>query len=322
MTASKLAEIALGAASLDAARRAIDEALRDASAQTARSIYGALRAWVWKALDGRRRDDELREWFDLLRRVSGALSERHSGVAERVAALHDLIYESISTSEVLTPVEVLRRQHVRDVLSLVLSAGGKMDRSRIVDALDLKQANVTRILNMMTLARLMERTVYGRNAIFQLTKLGEAAASDLKPSTAPRQARIATEDLKGYLKSHPQVRMNWAVMRVLQHTPAVASLFDDMRAEEEGLLDAEEIGKALQRKVLNETGVHAVSQQTMSYYETIGTSKGALLAEMKRHKRRAPPPTRDLNPFLSRKKNFTAALASGNEKEKIESVAG
>jgi hypothetical protein len=57
-------------------------------------------AWVWKAIDRRRRDDGLGEWFDVLRRPSAALAESHPTEANRIGVLHDLIYESIFVSEI------------------------------------------------------------------------------------------------------------------------------------------------------------------------------------------------------------------------------
>lgn len=54
--------------------------------------YLALRAWVWKALDGRRRYPELREWADILDAASALLAEQgQAALAERLTALHDLL---------------------------------------------------------------------------------------------------------------------------------------------------------------------------------------------------------------------------------------
>ncbi|MGE8131804.1 hypothetical protein ACQKQD_33225 [Methylobacterium sp. NPDC080182] len=147
---------------------------------TMQQAYAAVRAWVWKALDGRRRDPELREWFDVLKRVTAFLRTKDAALAERVVALHELVHESIAVSEQFPVESVLKRRHVRDVLMMLVSApGGRVDRAGIGSSLGLKQGNLTRILNMVTKAGLAERAVYGKQAEFQLTRAGEAACRRL-----------------------------------------------------------------------------------------------------------------------------------------------
>ena len=100
--------IARGAASPAEARAALAESLKDTSPETARQVYTALRAWTWKALDGQRRDDELREWFDLLKRAESHLSDHYPAIAQRLQVLHELVYESISVAEVHAPTQGMR----------------------------------------------------------------------------------------------------------------------------------------------------------------------------------------------------------------------
>ncbi|MET0527085.1 MAG: hypothetical protein ABW003_01850 [Microvirga sp.] len=198
-----LEAIRLGTAPADIARKAIAEALQDVNSKTAQRIYSTLRAWVWKALDQRRRDDELRQWFDILKRTEAYLATDHGDIAARIRALHELVYESISVSELKPAQEVLRRKHVRDVLFLLYTApSGKLDRSTILHLLKLRQSNLTRILNLMMEALLVERSSLGKEAYLQLTRDGVSIAEaemgtldtgHIPPilSGIPRHGRIA-----------------------------------------------------------------------------------------------------------------------------------
>ena len=179
-TDATLDDIALGDVGPAQARVALSKAFGDKDPKAAGRAYAVLRAWVWKALDGRRRDAELREWFDVLKRAAAFLRTRDVALAERVAVLHELIHESIVVAERLPMKAVLQRRHVRDVLAmLVLAPVGRLDRAEVGRRLGLKQGNLTRVLNMVTEAGLAERTVHGKQAEFQLTRAGLDAASQL-----------------------------------------------------------------------------------------------------------------------------------------------
>ncbi len=154
-----------------------------------REFYSVLRTWVWKALDGRRRDTELRDWFDVLRRTRAQLEADYGLQAERLRVLHDLVRDSIDAADVLSPEEIMKRSHVRDVLKLLSSdLTEQMDRAVIGAKLCLKQANLTRILNMMSSAGLIERATYGKQALYQLTPLGVKAARSVHKTAPPTEA--------------------------------------------------------------------------------------------------------------------------------------
>ena len=179
-TDATLDDIALGDVEPAQARAALSKALQDGDARMMQQAYVALRAWVWKALDGRRRDPELREWFDIFKRVAAFVRTKDVALAERVVALHELVHESIAVSDRLPVEEILQRRHVRKVLAmLMLVPGGRLDRTEIGRRLGLKQGNLTRVLNMVTEAGLAERTAHGKQAEFQLTRAGHEAAGSL-----------------------------------------------------------------------------------------------------------------------------------------------
>jgi hypothetical protein len=171
-----LEDVALGDATPAEARIALSEALAERSPATMQKVYTALRVWTWKALNGRRRDDELREWFDILKRTRAYLADEDAALGERLQVLHDLIYESISVSEKLPVDEVLQRRSVKSLLMILAAAPNRqLDRAEIGKRLNLKQSNLTRILNLAALPGLVERTAYGKQAIFQMTQLGAEA---------------------------------------------------------------------------------------------------------------------------------------------------
>jgi DNA-binding MarR family transcriptional regulator len=141
-----------------------------------RDVYLALRAWVWKALDQRRRDPDLRAWNDILGAASSLMAQNgQPSLGERITALHELLSESISVGETLGAVDVTQRQHVAEALDFLAESDGQANRSAIGERLCLGQANLTRVLNLMSAAGLIERTTLGKEAIFALSRAGRAA---------------------------------------------------------------------------------------------------------------------------------------------------
>jgi hypothetical protein len=174
-----LEQIETGEASAKEARQAIAELLEEGSEKSFERLYATLGAWLWRALEGRRRDDELREWFDVLRRVSAALAPKNAAYAERFRAFYDLLQMSINTSKVVSADDVTKRQHVVEILRILDAAGLRpVEKAAIAQTLGLKPANLSRVLHMMTDARLVERTSLGKSARFSLTRDGAVALAE------------------------------------------------------------------------------------------------------------------------------------------------
>lgn len=171
--AAGLNTIARAEASPPQAREALLAVFGQPSAELLRDAYLALRAWVWKALDQRRRDPELREWDDLLCAAASLMAQHgQPALAERLTALHELVSESIAVAETLATQDITRRQHVAEVLDFLAGEGGQAKRSAIGAHVPLGQANLTRVLNLMTAAGLLERSMLGREAVFRLSRTG------------------------------------------------------------------------------------------------------------------------------------------------------
>jgi DNA-binding MarR family transcriptional regulator len=184
-----LNDIASADASPAQAREALLAIFGQPTPDLLRDVYLALRAWGWKALDQRRRDSDLRAWNDVLGAASALMAQNgQSSLGERIAALHELLSESIAVGERLEAVDVTRRQHVAAALDFLAESGGEANRSAIGERIGLGQANLTRVLNMMSAAGLVERSTLGKEAIFALSRAGQAAhqtrAASRKPGSA------------------------------------------------------------------------------------------------------------------------------------------
>jgi DNA-binding transcriptional ArsR family regulator len=171
--AAGLNTIARAEASPARAREALLAVFGQPSPELLQDAYLALRAWAWKALDQRRRDPELREWDDILCAAASLMAQHgQPALAERLTALHELVGESIAVGEALAAQDVTRRQHVAEVLDFLAGNGGQASRGAIGAHISLGQANLTRVLNLMTAAGLIERSMLGREAVFRLSRAG------------------------------------------------------------------------------------------------------------------------------------------------------
>lgn len=148
-------------------------------------VYRAFRAWCWKALTERRFDEELRLWFDLLRKTAAALgAKRQKEAAQKLLALSDLVYESIQFAE-HEPVSVqLARAHVRTIL-IRLNDAGELDKRALMEVTSLKQANLSRVVGGLISCGLVERQPRGREAVFRLTRRGLDACRTLPRPAEP-----------------------------------------------------------------------------------------------------------------------------------------
>lgn len=178
----------VGQAELTAAEALVPfkTALATLTSQTANDIYVALRSWLWKAINGRRRDDDLREWYSLMQRVAARVEQDHASIASKIEVLQDLLYETIGVSEMLPQEDVLRRKHVRDLLVHLSQSGNRLPREAIATLLSLRQANLTRVLNLALSTGLVERRAHGKQAWFELTREGLEAVRRLGPVVVDR----------------------------------------------------------------------------------------------------------------------------------------
>ena len=99
-----LADISPGDASPAQAREILFSIFRQPTPDLLLDVYVALRAWVWKALDQRRRGPELTAWSDLLGIASSLMAQNgQPALGERLGALRELVGESIAVRDILGP---------------------------------------------------------------------------------------------------------------------------------------------------------------------------------------------------------------------------
>ena len=194
------------------ARATVAALLANPTENQVADLYTALRAWVWKALNGRRRDVGLREWFDLIRRIESYVRETHPSIADRLRVLHELIYESISVSEVLEPGEVTAGTHVQSILQMFASRfGASFDRSSIAGLVGIDDVAALRIVGMMETCGLLEPEFGHGPERLRLSMQGELASRDLEQSPAPMQL---STDIGNCLMMDYSDIMNYRILEV------------------------------------------------------------------------------------------------------------
>lgn len=158
--------------SVNEARSGIAALPRELGERDVVRLYQALRAWTWKALDQRRRDDELREWADLIRRARLRVPA-DGAIRHKLETLAELIAESVSVSVRLPVAEVLARSHTREVLLGIHGRKGhRATKKQIMRSLDLEQSNLWRIMNHLIAAGLVESVMDGRERVYALSRRG------------------------------------------------------------------------------------------------------------------------------------------------------
>lgn len=206
-----LEDMALGDLRIGDARAVVFDALESLNRSSAQQIYAAFRDWLWKAINGRRRDEELKDWYDLMRRAASRLSQEHSPISERMAALYELLYESLATAEALPAEVVAKRKHVSSIVNLLAVAhGGTVDRMQIQAILGLGEANLSRILTMMEAAGFVEKTTVGKHVNVTLTQTGRAFASSAVASNLMVAEPAVTKEL--YTDAIKRITQNLAKM--------------------------------------------------------------------------------------------------------------
>lgn len=167
----------LGRGDLDpvSARRVIRSALK--SDQPAESrVYAAMRDVVWRILATRDFGPDLGPWHEVIAHTA-TLTRKKGGqaIAERLSALAELVSQSARFAEAQAPSDVLSRKHVQELLSLLATSKGDVARATIKQELRIADANLSRILTLLSVNGLVHRVRAGKEASFRLTEAGRSA---------------------------------------------------------------------------------------------------------------------------------------------------
>ncbi|WP_242416453.1 hypothetical protein [Sphingomonas panni] len=167
--------------------------IETADRSLATKVCDALRSWVWKALDRRRRDPELRQWIDLLNRVEAFFTERFANLAAKLEVLADMLHESLAVADFAVPQDLLSRRHVAAILrTLADRQGSWVERSELMRELELKPANTTRLMALLLDVGWAEQVVNGREARYRASTEGmlQARSVEIAPVTDHLRAHI------------------------------------------------------------------------------------------------------------------------------------
>ena len=119
----------------------------------------AMRAWTWKALDGRRHDDsEMRAWHEMVQGYSVYLLDSHPEHSGRLRTLWELVYESISVAEVRRSTDSGMEDKVRRPRPGFISA--EEDMLHDMDEIDRRDEGVLTPLKIDSIRRFLK---YGRS---------------------------------------------------------------------------------------------------------------------------------------------------------------
>lgn len=147
-----------------------------------RKACTALRAWTWKALNERRRDSDLRVWYNHLKGYAAFLEESDPEHSIRLSVLCELIYESVSVAEVIPVQELLKRQHPAAIMLALSNAGlDGMKRSALAEAMEMKPANLSRIVSLLVANGLIERDGFTDEVSYTISAHGQREVERILP---------------------------------------------------------------------------------------------------------------------------------------------
>jgi len=120
----------------------------------------------------RRFDEELSEWFQVLKGASTALSRSDASVSHYLQALSHLVDDSLRYAATHHTTQMLSRSHVGEILEIVRRHNGKIERDRLLEVTGLADSRLSQLLSELTVAGALERGKEGRQARFSLTDTG------------------------------------------------------------------------------------------------------------------------------------------------------
>jgi DNA-binding HxlR family transcriptional regulator len=181
------------------ASRTVREALV-ADGPAFETVYAALRNLIWRTLTSRAFGEELTGWFELLRHAAALANRAHGPLAAaRIRVFSDLIAQSARFAELHPVREVLARKHTAVILRRLASSFPlPVRRADLQTSTALADANLSRVLAILTSRGLICRVSSGRQALFQLTESGRQSIAPARVPVSPTislRARRQTNDI-------------------------------------------------------------------------------------------------------------------------------
>lgn len=160
-------------------------------------VHSALSEATWRLLTSRSFNDELVVWHEAFMQAETLMESHSADYAAETRALTNLIAKSHRFLEAQPANEVLRKKHVIEILSFIDQAGKQVSRSALREHVDLLDANLSRVLVILTSNGLLRRSGEGREAYFEITLEGSAALR-----STHKEVKRARHTIEG--------DMNWA----------------------------------------------------------------------------------------------------------------
>lgn len=177
--AASLRAIATGDVDIRAARAAIRSAM-SAGNEMIDAVYAAIRETTFRIVSSRQNDRELAAWYDLSTHAATLARRAERGdVSERLVGFSELIAQTGRFADRQPVEEVLARRHVSELVAAIAAHGGEAPRAAIVDRVGLAEANLSRVLGILSAHGLVSRRRDGKEVHLELTEAGRLAAAKL-----------------------------------------------------------------------------------------------------------------------------------------------
>jgi predicted transcriptional regulator len=185
-----LEDLALGEVTLEEGATVVGSILSRLDERSSHDLYEALRSWVWKTLEARRRDDELSGWMDLFSRASSRIENHSKELSIKIEGFMELLHTSVMTAGAAAERDPLERKHVKQALRIIYRGNGRVRRKQLMDALGLKAPNLSRVMTPLQDDGFVMREVMGREIFYRLTMKGYEAALPLVAHEAIRRTSV------------------------------------------------------------------------------------------------------------------------------------
>lgn len=202
---------------------------KDDRKEVLEAAYEALRGVVFQFVASRVIGEQLDLWADVVLRIKGLFRTRSEAFSERFTVLADFLEQASRRVEFQPTDELRRRKHVRTILTLLAETGGPTERSRIIEATGLKDANLSRILGNLVTQGWIARQPIGRELLVSITPEGRREGLADQPAavsgTGPFESATALRILQSiWGQSGASVAMSSTVAGILACDPKFASL--------------------------------------------------------------------------------------------------
>lgn len=149
-------------------------------------ISASLFEATWRLVSARIFDDELIDWQNLQKFVAGHFRRKGNlEAAGQIKTMHEMMARAHRFAEAQPIEEVLGRKHVRSILVFLRSQDLAASRQAILDHVKIGDANLSRVMLVLSSSGLVTRKLVGKTAHFKLTDAGTNAIAHVSAPDHP-----------------------------------------------------------------------------------------------------------------------------------------